>query len=174
MIKKIVLAVVLLVAVILVYAATRPGTTHIERSIDIAAPPEAIARFITDFHVWRDWSPWEKLDPTMKRTFSGSASGVGAIYEWTGNSDVGAGRMEITGNAPDRITVKLDFIQPFENHNTATFTLIRGGAVTHVTWAMDGATPYLAKVMGIFVDMDKMIGTDFSTGLSNLKAVAEK
>jgi len=174
MIKKIVLAILILVAAILVYAATRPGTVHVERSADIAAPPARIAPFITNFHVWRDWSPWEKLDPTMKRTFSGSPSGVGAVYEWDGNSDAGAGRMEITGATADRITIKLDFIRPFEGHNTVTFALVPSGASTHVTWALDGASPYLAKVMGIFVSMDTLIGTDFAKGLANLKAVAEK
>jgi hypothetical protein len=174
MLKKIFFAVLILVAAVLLYATTRPGTLHIERAADISATPAHIASFITDFHVWRDWSPWEKLDPTMKRTFSGSPNGTGAVYEWAGNSDVGSGRMEITGVTADRITLKLDFLTPFENHNTTTFTFVPSGTATHVVWAMDGPNPYLAKVMGIFVDMEKMIGGDFEKGLANLKSVAEK
>lgn len=174
MLKKIVFAVLILVAAVLLYATTRPGTLHIERAVDISAPPDRIASFITDFHVWRDWSPWEKLDPTMKRTFSGSPSGTGAVYEWAGNSDVGSGRMEITSATAERITLNLDFLAPFENHNTATFTFAPSASGTHVVWTMDGPNPYLSKVIGIFMDMEKMIGADFEQGLANLKAVSEK
>ena len=173
MLKKIVFGVLLLIVAVLLYAVTRPDTMHVERAIVVNAPPDRIAPLITDFHAWKDWSPWEKLDPDLKRTITGPPSGVGAVYEWTGNSDVGAGRMEITGATPDRITIKLDFIEPFEGHNIATFALTPEGAGTRVTWTMDGSSPYAAKVMGIFVDMDKMIGADFETGLANLKTLAE-
>jgi hypothetical protein len=174
MIKKIVLAVLVLIAAVLLYAATRPDAIHVERSVVVNAPPEKIFPFINDFHSWKDWSPYETLDPAMKKTFSGSPSGVGAVYEWAGNNDVGEGRMEITSAAPERIIIKLDFLKPFEGHNTATFTLAPENAATRVTWAMDGASPFVAKVMGIFVDMDKMIGKDFATGLTNLKTIAER
>ena len=175
MLKKIVLAVVAFVAVVLVYAAFRPDAMHIERSASVHAPADAIFPLINDFHSWTQWSPYEKKDPAMARTYSGAPSGRGAIYEWAGNSDVGRGRMEVTDSEePSRIVIKLDFIEPFEGHNVATFTMTPDGANTRVTWAMDGPSPYVAKLMGIFVNMDTMIGADFEVGLNNLKAAAEK
>jgi hypothetical protein len=129
---------------------------------------------IEDFRNWRSWSPWERLDPDMKRTYSGAQSGRGAVYEWAGNSDVAQGRMEITGADPPRVTIKLDFLEPFEAHNVAEFTLQPAGSATTVRWSMDGPTPYMAKLMGVFIDMDAMIGRDFEAGLANLKSAAEK
>jgi len=110
----------------------------------------------------------------MKRTYSGAGSGKGAVYEWEGNSQVGAGRMEIIDTSPHKVTIKLDFIKPLEGHNTAEFTLEPKGESTDVTWAMYGPAPYISKLMGVFLNMDKMIGNDFATGLANLKTVAEK
>jgi carbon monoxide dehydrogenase subunit G len=173
-IKKIAIVIVVVVAAILVFAATRPNTFRVQRSARIKAPPERIFSIINDFHNWGTWSPYEKLDPAMKRTLSGPNSGKGAVYEWEGNAKVGAGRMEILESSPSsRVAIKLDFIRPFEGHNIATFTLEPAGDSTNVTWAMDGPSPYVTKVMGIFVNMDKMIGKDFETGLGNLKSVTE-
>ena len=175
MFKTIITILLGLIAVLLIYAATRPDDFRVQRSISIKAPPEKIFPLIADLHSWAAWSPYEKRDPAMKRTFSGAASGKGAVYEWDGNSQVGAGRMEITDlQAPSKLTIKLDFIKPFEGHNTAEYTLKPDGESTSVTWAMYGPAAYVAKLMGIFVSMDKMIGTDFETGLASLKAVAEK
>lgn len=175
MFKKIALVVVVLVVALLAYAATRPDTLHVERAASIMAPPEKIFPLISDFHSWASWSPYEKRDPGMKRTYSGAAQGKGAVYEWDGNSEVGQGRMEIT-DAPDpsRVTIKLDFIEPFEGHNVAEFALVPQGGATNVTWSMDGPSPYIGKLMGVFIDMDTMIGNDFEAGLANLKAIAEK
>jgi polyketide cyclase/dehydrase/lipid transport protein len=174
-IKKIALAVAVLIAAILIYAATRPDALHVERTATIKAPAEKIYPLINDFHSWTSWSPYEKRDPAMKRTYSGSATGQGAVYQWEGNSDVGSGRMEITDTAaPSNIDIKLDFIKPFEGHNVAKFTLQPGGDSTNVTWSMDGPSPYLGKVIGVFINMDRMIGSDFATGLANLKSIAEK
>lgn len=175
MLKTILIIVVVAVAGLLGYAATKPDTFRIERSISLKAPPEKVFAQINDFKAWSAWSPWEKKDPAMKRTQSGNASGKGAIYQWDGNSDVGAGRMEITDTAPpSRITIKLDFLQPFEAHHTAEFTLQAKGDTTSVTWAMFGPQRFIAKVMGIFVSIDSMVGKDFEVGLANLKAIAEK
>ena len=174
MFKKIALVVVVLVAGVLVYATTRPDALHVQRAARIKAPPEKIVPLITDFHSWTAWSPYEKVDPAMKRTYSGAASGKGAVYEWEGNSQVGQGRMEITETSPSRVTIKLDFVKPLEGHNIAAFTLIPQGDATNVAWTMDGPTPYIGKVIGVFVDMDHMIGKDFETGLANMKAIAEK
>ena len=140
------------------------------------APPEKIYPHINDFHNWPAWSPWEKLDPNMKRTHSGSAAGLGAAYEWEGNKQVGKGRMEITETIPSsKITIKLDFLKPFEAHNTAEFSLETQGDSTNVTWTMLGRLPYMFKVMSvIFLDMDKMVGKDFETGLANIKGIVEK
>lgn len=175
MLKKIAIAVLVLIAVLLVFAATRPDTFRVERTTSIKAPPEKVFAFINDFHRWDAWSPWEKMDPAMKRTHSGSASGKGAVYEWEGNDKVGKGRMEIMESSPpSRIAIKLDFFKPFEAHNTAEFTLKVQGDDTEVSWAMHGPSPYLAKLMQLFLSMDSMVGKDFETGLANLKTAAEK
>lgn len=178
MIKTIaVAAAALLVVVIgglLIFAATRPDSFRVERTLRIDAPPEKIFALINDLHRWQAWSPYEKKDPAMKRTLGGAASGKGATYAWEGNKNVGQGSMEILdASPPTRIVIKLDFVKPFEAHNTAEFTLAPEGDGTNVTWALYGPSPYLTKVMGLFFDMDKMIGTDFEAGLANLKAAAE-
>jgi len=175
MLRKIALVVVLAIAVLLVFAATRPDTFRVERTARIDAPAEKIFPLIDDFHRWGAWSPYEKLDPGMKRSFGGSASGKGATYAWQGNGQAGAGRMEIVESAPSsKVAIQLDFIEPFEGHNMAEFTLQPQGGATQVTWAMHGPSPYAARLMGIFFNLDRMIGKDFEAGLANLKAATEK
>lgn len=167
-------AVALLVVGLLVLAATRPRGFNVERSIRVDAPPEAVFPLINDFHRWDRWSPWEKVDPAMTRSYSGAERGRGAVYEWAGNSKVGAGRMEITDSTPpNSLTVKLDFLRPFEGHNVASFAVDPLDDASRVTWAMRGPSPYMMRVMGLFVSMDKLVGKDFEKGLVNLKAVAE-
>jgi uncharacterized protein YndB with AHSA1/START domain len=172
----IVLAIVVIgVVAVLAYAATKPDTFRVARSASIKAPPEKIFELISNLRGWGAWSPYEKRDPEMKRTFSGAETGKGAAYAWDGNKNVGAGRMEIIdASPPSRIVIKLDFLRPFEAHNTAEFTMERKGVSTTVTWAMHGPALFVGKVMGIFIDMDRMIGKDFEDGLANLKAVAER
>ena len=173
--KTIGIALVVLVVGVLAFAATRPDHFTVQRSIAIKADPAKIYPLLVDFRQWPAWSPWEKLDPTMKRTLSGSAAGAGAVYAWDGSSKVGAGRMEIKEAAPSKVVVQLDFLKPFEAHNIADFTLApRPDSITEVTWQMRGPAPFVSKLMGVFVDMDKMIGKDFEAGLANLKAAAEK
>lgn len=175
MFKTIAIVVVVLIAGVLVFAATRPDAFRVERSVTIKAPPEKIYPYFDDFNRWAVWSPWEKLDPAMKRTFSGAPSGKGSVYAWKGNSKVGEGRMEILESSPSKkLLIKLDFIKPFEGHNTAEYTLAPSGDSTQVTWAMYGPSTYVTKLMGVFVSMDSMIGKDFEAGLANLKAAAEK
>jgi len=178
MVKKIAIVAVVLIAALLAYAATRPDSFRVQRQATIQAPPDKVFALIDDFHQWGAWSPWEKLDPAMKKTYSGAPSGKGAVYEWTGNGKVGTGRMEITdAAAPQKVAIQLDFLKPFEAHNVAEFTLAPSGGGdggTVVTWAMHGPSPYVAKLMGVFVSMDKMIGKDFETGLANLKTAAER
>ncbi len=165
---------VVLVAAILAYATTKPDTFRVQRATSIKAPPEKIYPHLGDFHAWNAWSPWEKMDPALKRTFSGAASGKGAVYAWEGNKKVGKGRMEITDATPSRIAIKLDFIEPFEGHNVTEFTLEPKGDSTSLTWTMSGPALFITKVMQVFVSMDAMIGKDFEAGLASLKAVAEK
>jgi uncharacterized protein YndB with AHSA1/START domain len=175
MIKNIVIVLVVLIGGVLAFAATKPDTFRVERSTSIKAPPEKVFALINDFHQWGGWSPWEKMDPAMQRTHSGAASGKGAVYEWEGNSKVGKGRMEITdASVPSKLLIKLDFLKPFEGHNTAEYTLKTSGDTTALTWAMYGPSPFMSKVMQVFVSMDSMIGKDFEAGLANLKAIAEK
>jgi uncharacterized protein YndB with AHSA1/START domain len=173
--KTIALIVVIALAVLLAYAATRPDSFRVERQATIKAPPDKIFAYLQDFHKWSEWSPWEKLDPAMKRTFSGTASGKGAVYAWEGNGKAGAGRMEILdAPQPVKLVIQLDFIKPFEGHNTAEFTLQAQGDMTQVTWVMHGPAPFISKLMGIFFNMDELIGNDFETGLAVLKSVAER
>ena len=175
MFKKIVLVIVLLVVVVLVVAAFKPGNFSVQRTATIQAPPEKIFPLINDYHNWPEWSPWEKIDPNMKRTYSGPASGTGSVYEWDGNSKAGKGRMEIAESVPaSKIAIKLDFIKPMETSNNVQFNLQPNGNSTTVTWTMAGPVGFPAKVMTVFVSMDKMIGPDFETGLANMKAAAEK
>jgi Polyketide cyclase / dehydrase and lipid transport len=163
------------VAIVLVLAATKPDAFRVQRAASIKAPAEKIFPLINDFHQWGGWSPWEYKDPAMKRTYSGAASGKGAVYAWDGNKNVGSGRMEILeASAPSKIVIRLDFFKPFEGHNTAEFTMMPRGDATDLTWVMDGPTPFLGKIIHVFVNMDRMVGRDFETGLANLKKLAEK
>lgn len=174
MFKIILILVVILIVAVLAFAATRPGTFKVERKTTIKASPEKILALINDFRHWAIWSPWEKLDPALKRSYSGPANGPGAVYGWQGNSKVGQGRMEIMASSSSATTIKLDFIKPFEAHNIADFTLVPQGDSTMLTWAMHGPSPYLTKLMHLFFNMDKMVGGDFERGLANLKTAAEE
>ena len=175
MLKTVAIAVVVVIAGILAFAMTRPDSFSVQRTTTIRAPADKVFALIADFHRWSEWSPWEKLDPELKRMFSGPAAGPGAVYEWSGNSKVGAGRMEVLKAMPaSRVDIKLDFIEPFEGHNVTEFTLTPKGENTQVDWVMRGPAPYISKLMGVFVSMDSMIGKDFEAGLANMKAVAEK
>ena len=163
------------IVVVLAYAATRPDDFRVQRSAVIKAPPEKIFPFINDFKQWGAWSPYEKLDPAMKRIYGVTTSGKGATYAWEGNSNVGSGSMEIlNAPSPSQVTIKLDFMKPFEAHNVADFTLVPSGDTTTVTWAMHGPVPYMAKIVHVFMNVDKMVGGQFAEGLANLKAAAEK
>jgi hypothetical protein len=172
-----IIAVVLAVAIaiVLILAATKPATFGVQREIAVQAPPEKIFPLIDDFHRWTDWSPYESKDPAMRRSYGGAAAGKGAVYNWDGNNNVGSGRMEIIDSAPpSKIVIKLDFIKPFEGHNTAEFTMLPQGDATNVTWLMHGPASFMYRLMQVFINLDHMIGKDFEIGLSNLKRLAEK
>jgi len=174
MIKKILITLVAIIVVILVAAAFQPSGFRVTRSATIAAPAAAIFPEINDFHRWAAWSPWEKLDPAMKRTFDGATAGVGAGYAWEGNSDVGSGRMTITeSRSAEAINIKLEFFQPMPGVCPTEFTFRSEGGATTVTWTMSGTNNYLSKIVCLFMNMDKMIGGDFEKGLAELKRIAE-
>ena len=171
-----VIAVVLAAAIviILIVAMTKPKTLRVQRAATIKSPPERIFAAISDFRQWGAWSPWENKDPAMTRSYGGAASGRGAVYAWEGNKNVGSGRMEILEAAsPSKIVIKLDFLKPFEAHNTAEFTMLPQGNVTNITWVMHGPAVLMSRVMQVFINMDRMIGKDFEVGLANLKKLAE-
>lgn len=175
MLRIILVLVALVVAGILAFAATRPDTFRVERSIAIQAPPERIFPFINDYRQWAAWSPYENKDPAMKRTYGATTAGKGATYAWEGDGNVGQGSMAIEeSRPPSRVAIRLDFVKPIEAHNRVDFTLVPQGDSTTVTWAMQGPAPYVSRLMQVFFDMDNMVGRDFEAGLAKLKAVAEK
>ena len=174
-ILKIVLMVLVIAVVgVLALAATKPNTYHVERSATVHAAPSVVYDQVNDFRRWEAWSPWEKIDPAMKRSFAGSESGKDAIYSWAGNDKVGEGRMTIVeSESPSHVGIRLDFIKPWTETCEVGFALAPEGENTKVTWSMDGRHNYTSKVMCVFMDMDKMIGNDYEKGLDQLKNVAE-
>jgi hypothetical protein len=175
MIKTLLLLVLAALVLLLAFAATRPDTFRVERSTRIAATAERVFPLIADLRAFNTWNPYARKDPSMATQFTGPASGPGARLDFSGNKAVGKGRITVTGTAaPSEVTMLLDMFEPFEGHNTVVFSLVPQGADTRVTWAMHGPSAFITKLMGLFLDMDQMIGQDFEAGLANLKALAEK
>jgi Polyketide cyclase / dehydrase and lipid transport len=176
MLKRILLAIGVLIVGLCALIASRPPQFAVERSaVFAAASPEAVFAQVNDFHKWEAWSPWEKLDPDMKRTFGGpETGGVGATYAWVGNDKVGEGVMEILESKPgELVKFKLSFIKPFEDTSISTLTFAKEGEGTKVSWKMEGENTFVSKAFGLFMDMDKMIGDDFEKGLGQMKTAAE-
>lgn len=175
MLKKLLLALVVIVGGFLAYVAFLPDVFQLTRTAVIAAPPEAVFGYLEDFRKWQDWSPWAKRDPNAKATFSGEAKGKGAIFEWDGNKDVGAGRMTILQSRPaGGLNIKLDFKRPYEASNNVTFLLKPEAGGTRVTWSMGGRQSYFEKAFCTLMGgLDRIVGPDYEKGLANLKAVAE-
>jgi hypothetical protein len=172
MLKKTAVGLVVLLVVAVAFIATRPSDFQIVRTRVVSAPPEVVHAQVNDLRKWAAWSPWEKLDPAMTREISGAPSGPGATYHWSGNKDVGEGRMTITDSqTPSSVTIRLEFIKPWTATNTTRFDLTPSGAGTNVTWTMSGRNNFMAKAFGLFVDIDKMVGADFEKGLASLDAV---
>ena len=175
MLGTILIILVVIIAAILLFASTRPNTFVVERAATMKAAPEKVFPMINDFHNWGSWSPWEKLDPAMKKNISGAPNGKGAVYEWEGNSKAGKGRMEITdATSPSKVNINLDFEKPFRATNKTEIMLVPQGDSTNVTWRMTGDRPFMMKVMGLFMNMDNLIGKDFEEGLANIRRLAEK
>ena len=174
MARKILLGVAALIVVLVIVTLMQPSTYRVERSITTNAPPENAFAQVNDFHLWNAWSPWEKMDPAMKKTFEGPSTGTGSKYAWAGNDQVGEGRMTIEkSEKPSKIDIKLEFLKPFESTSKTTFTFAPAGAGSKVTWAMEGENNFVGKFFCIFMNMDKMIGADFEKGLAAMKTAAE-
>ncbi len=164
------------IAGVCAYAALfQPNTFRVQRTARIAAPPEKVYPLVSDLHRFAEWSPYEKKDPDMKRSYSGAVSGQGAVYSWDGDNNVGAGNLGIASlSPPSRVIMNLNMVRPFSAHNIVEFTLEPKDQATTVTWALHGPMPFISKVMCLFLSMDKMVGGDMETGLASLKTLAEK
>jgi uncharacterized protein YndB with AHSA1/START domain len=178
MIKKLILGLLAVIVIgviaLVVVISTQPSQFKVTRSSTFDAPPETVFAQVNDFHNWAAWSPWEKLDPNMKRTITGPPSGKGATYAWTGNDQVGEGKMTITESKPnDSIKIDLEFIKPFAQKSITDFTLKPEGGKTTMTWTMAGDNNFISKAFCMVMDMDKMIGADFEKGLNQLKPIVE-
>jgi uncharacterized protein YndB with AHSA1/START domain len=174
MLKKILIGIAVLIAGFLAVVAIQPAEFRVARSATIGAPPEKVFAQVNDFRQWGAWSPWEKIDPQMKRTYEGAPSGTGAVYAWAGNNEVGEGKMTLTESRPaELVRIRLDFLKPFAATNTAEFTFKPEGAGTSVTWSMEGKKNFVSKAVCMFMDMDKMLGGQFEKGLAQMKSVAE-
>ncbi len=173
MLKKILLGTVGILVVLCGIIAMQPSTYSVQRSATFKASPDVAFALVNDFHNWGGWSPWDKMDPSQKTTFEGAATGVGAKYGWSGNDQVGEGRMTIEKSEPTEITVKLEFLKPFTATNTTTFTFVKTPEGNETTWAMSGHNNFVSKAFDLFLDMDKVVGDDFERGLRAMKAAAE-
>ena len=175
MILKTVLVIAIMVLGVLLFAASKPDTLTVQRSCSIQASPDKVFGLLNDFHNWKLWVPQDREDPNMIRTFGGAPSGIGALSEWTSSGSAGAGKMSITESVPpQKVSVTVDFARPFRAHNVNEFTVEPDGSSVRVTWSMHGSNLYIMKLMSVFVNMDKVLGSHFETGLKNLKAVAEQ
>ncbi len=174
MLKKILGALAVLLIVLLIIVSLQPEDFRLTRSTTIQAPPADVFAHVNDFHQWEAWSPWAKMDPTMKASYSGAAAGPGAAYSWTGNSEVGEGKMTILkSQPPESVLIQLDFLKPMEATNMCEFTFKPEGPGTLATWDMSGKLNFMAKAIHLVMDMDKLVGSDFEKGLAQLKAVSE-
>ena len=165
MAKKILIGLVVIIGILVAVIATRPSSFHIERAADMNAPPAVVFAQVNDFHRWEAWSPWAKLDPSMKAEFSDAAAGEGAIYSWSGNDQVGEGKMTIVeSKPPERVRLKLEFLKPYAAQNITAFDFKGDNGKSKVTWAMEGNNNFMMKAFSMFMNMDVMIGKDFEKG----------
>jgi uncharacterized protein YndB with AHSA1/START domain len=173
MIRNVLVALALMVVAFVIIVALQPSELYIERTALIEASPEIVFDQLDDFEHYAQWNPWDGLDPGMRKTYSGPESGVGAAYEWSGNEQVGAGRIEISSLTPPREVVwKLHFTAPFEATNTTRMVLEPEGEHTRVTWTLEGVNDFMGKAVGLVMDMDAAVGADYERGLAKLDALA--
>ena len=174
MLIKVLIGLAVVVVMLVAVVATRPSEFRFARSTTISAPAPAVFAQVNDFHRWEAWNPWAKLDPAMKQAYEGAPAGVGAVYTWAGNHEVGEGRMTVTESRPtDLIRIRLDFLKPFAGTSVAEFTFKPEGDQTAVVWSMTGHNNFIAKALCLFMNMDKMIGGQFEKGLAQMKVAAE-
>lgn len=163
------------VGLFLIVVAMQPAEFRITRLAKMSSEPTRVFEQVNDFHKWEAWSPWAKLDPNAKATFEGPDSGEGAKFSWAGNDKVGEGTQTIVESKPDeRIRIRLDFEKPMKDTSEAEFTFKPEGEQTVVTWSMYGKKNFVSKAFCMFMDMDKMIGSEFEKGLASLKTIVEK
>jgi hypothetical protein len=168
------IVVVVLIIAAIAFIATRPTNSRIQRSAQINAPADVVFSIINDLRRWTEWSPYDKRDPNMKKTFEGPSAGPGAVYTWNGNSQVGEGRLTIVESKPgELVSMRLEFSRPFKCDNQVNFRIVPSDGGTRVSWIMDGKNNFMGKFMSLIMDMDKMVGTDFEHGLANLNTVAQ-
>ena len=174
MLKKILVGAAVVIAAFLAFVATRPAEYTVARELLVPAPAAVAYAQVADFRQWKGWSPWEKLDPQMKTTFEGTPGTVGSVYAWTGNKDVGTGKMTLLEARPaELVRIELAFVEPFASTAENTMSFRPEGAGTRVRWTMSGVNNFVGKAMCMLMDMDKMIGKDFEKGLAQLSAVAQ-
>lgn len=174
MITTILSTAALLTAAFVAVVASRPGNFRITRSAIISAPPETVFEHVNDVRKFQAWSPWAKRDPQAKMTFEGPSAGIGAVFKWAGNNQVGQGIMSVIESRPSELVrFRLEFLKPMKATNTAEFTFEPEGDQTKVTWSMSGHSRFMCKAIGLFMDMDKMIGSDFENGLASLASIVE-
>jgi hypothetical protein len=172
--KRILIGLAVIVLVFLGIVALQPNEYSVARTAAISAPASAVFAQVNDLHKWEAWSPWAKLDPAMKQTYSGAASGTGAICAWVGNDQVGEGRMTVTESRPNELVrLNLEFFKPMEGTSIAEFAFKADGTQTSVTWSMSGKNNFIGKAVCMFMNMDKMLGGQFEKGLAQLKSVLE-
>lgn len=173
--KKIGLGLLAAIAIFLIVVACQPADFRVVRTATMSAPAAAVFAQVNDLHQWEAWNPWGKLDPAMKQTYSGSASGAGAVYDWSGNDQAGQGRMTITESRPNELVrIKLEFMKPMEGTNDVQFLFKSEGDKTSLTWDMSGRKNFISKGVCMFMDMDKMVGGEFEKGLATIKTIVEK
>ena len=174
MLLGILLGIAALIVLFVVIVSLRSGDFRISRFATMAAPQEDIFGQVNTLRNWEAWSPFEKLDPNMKRTYEGPPSGVGASQYWSGNSAAGEGRSTISESDPyNRIGLKLEMVRPMKATNDAEFTFVPENGQTRVTWTISGCNGFMGKAFSLFMNMDKMLGGEFEKGLADLKKVVE-
>lgn len=174
MLKKLFIALLVIGVIFAAVVQLQPAQFKISRSALYSVPPEVLHAQVNDFHNWQNWSPWAKLDPNAEISYAGPATGAGSVFTWAGNSDVGRGKMTISKSTPpDSIDIQLEFTEPFTATNLTEFTFVPVGSDTRVTWTMSGTNNFVGKAINLFIDCDKMVGTDFEKGLENLRSIVE-
>jgi uncharacterized protein YndB with AHSA1/START domain len=176
MIKQLILVVLAISAVLAMVASRKPGSFRVERAVVINAPPEKVFALINDFRRVSVWSPLDSLDPSMARSIGGATSGKGAVYEWRGNLQAGAGRAEIVeSRPPTQILMRVDLLKPISVSGTVEYVLaVQPDSSTKVTWSMYGPSPFASKVVQVFLTMDEVLGSNLESGLKRMKVAAER